>query len=596
LSPSPSPNRKPLRLVSKGPTLSRTIGLTTLFDAEGFILDHGKRVMTRERLAERIGVSYAVLKRWDRSCPVFDGDLLGGTYFSRPGFKHAVVYSEEIVTRMETTLAKLKSGKFTDKNGVVWLSAKCALLELLGPTASKKRNRYFYYKLSHYWRCHGTKLLARPEGERKPKVKAELFAFGQKGRSRLWFREEQILEIKASLLRRKIAQKVEMPRLAPRRVIDAFYADGGVFEEAAGRRFTLSRAAKESGISKGRLRQYLKKLPKAFKHIFSEGALPAERRLVPGSKREDVDTVLESDLLLLKEEIKRIIHADAPSHYKTADEICDDHGVAACPVGIAERIKVRRALASCHRKRKLRGRKACRPGGGNRCWSNPMLFDSLQLQEVLGGKDLLSWAREAVADGCDLDDGTESNPPCDLRGVGIPMPSAEARDASRNGQTEAHERPRLGDCAKEPYWEQMQETHEVVLKTHDVVLKTHELLHGVPKKTVDLADQRLKENTPPGLDKPVWDDERCTLSFRGIVAKVFKNCAPNQQDIIEEFHRKGWPAQIDSPFKNDSRKHHKTLADLNASLEEGAPIRFRSNGSADGVIWEQANKRQKASK
>lgn len=374
--------------------------IATLFDPEGRILVAGKRVMTREKLAERIEIGHSVLCRWDCSCPIFEGDPLGGSYLCLPGFKHAMAYSEEIVNRLEAKLAEIRAGRFTDKEGTAWLSSERSLLELLPPNASKRRKRSFYHKLKYYWRRHGTKLLKGTEDNPKPKVEARLFAFGLMGDPRLWFRETQILEIKNSLLRKASARAEERdhPPRWQRRAMDNWYTNDGVFDEPAGKRFSISKAATESGISKGRLWQYVKGFPKelkeALKHIFPDGFLPSDRRLVPGSKKQYADTVLERDLRLLKNGIKQIIEAQPPRHYKTSEEICDAYRIDR----ITDRIKIRRFLTSQYAENKLRGRKACRPGNGRRGWSKPMLFDTIHLSEILVGRDLLSLAREALAD------------------------------------------------------------------------------------------------------------------------------------------------------------------------------------------------------
>jgi hypothetical protein len=90
-----------------------------------------------------------------------------------------------------------------------------------------------------------------------------------------------------------------------------------------------------------------------------------------------------------------------------------------------------------------------------------------------------------------------------------------------------------------------------------------------------------------GDEKPVWDAELSTLSWRGAVIRQFRAPAKNQIDLIEAFHRTDWARTIPNPFRDDQRKLDKTVTDMNKNLKKlGRPtILFRRDGTGEGVNW-----------
>lgn len=94
---------------------------------------------------------------------------------------------------------------------------------------------------------------------------------------------------------------------------------------------------------------------------------------------------------------------------------------------------------------------------------------------------------------------------------------------------------------------------------------------------------KLTRTPESASEIPRWDDTRCTLSWRGTVIRQFRAAPTNQKKIVESFHRRQWERSILDPF-NDSDKLHKTITDLNETLEPGT-IRFGGDGTGKGVRW-----------
>jgi hypothetical protein len=64
--------------------------------------------------------------------------------------------------------------------------------------------------------------------------------------------------------------------------------------------------------------------------------------------------------------------------------------------------------------------------------------------------------------------------------------------------------------------------------------------------------------------------------------------ARNIITILDTFEESGWPPGIDDPIPGghgvvSSARLHQAIHSLNRGLKR---LRFRSNGSGDGIIWE----------
>jgi len=91
---------------------------------------------------------------------------------------------------------------------------------------------------------------------------------------------------------------------------------------------------------------------------------------------------------------------------------------------------------------------------------------------------------------------------------------------------------------------------------------------------------------------PTWDAQRRVLSFEGRIVKRFKWHALNQEMILTAYQEEGWPARIDDPLPplpslTIKRRLSDTIKCLNRKQEDSL-VRFRGDGTGEGVIWEPA--------
>jgi hypothetical protein len=119
-------------------------------------------------------------------------------------------------------------------------------------------------------------------------------------------------------------------------------------------------------------------------------------------------------------------------------------------------------------------------------------------------------------------------------------------------------------------------------------------LHGL---LVGQLSELTRTEAPSGAnghgdEKPVWDAELSTLSWRGEVIRQFRAPARNQIDLIEAFQRENWPRTIPNPLRDDQgkldpRKLDKAVADMNKNLKKlrRPTILFRRDGTGEGVNW-----------
>ena len=92
---------------------------------------------------------------------------------------------------------------------------------------------------------------------------------------------------------------------------------------------------------------------------------------------------------------------------------------------------------------------------------------------------------------------------------------------------------------------------------------------------------------------PTWDRDRRALSVGEVLVKQFKVPAPNQIVVLSVFQEESWPIRIDDPLPpcgecDSKRRLHDTINALNRS-QRARLIRFRGDGSGQGVRWELFN-------
>lgn len=91
-------------------------------------------------------------------------------------------------------------------------------------------------------------------------------------------------------------------------------------------------------------------------------------------------------------------------------------------------------------------------------------------------------------------------------------------------------------------------------------------------------------------DKPHWDSQRRQLEYRGEIVKSVPANARNQIGVLAAFEEQKWPAAISDPLPPEnsvvpSQRLRDTVKNLNKRMVNQL-VRFRSNGTGRGVIWE----------
>ena len=101
------------------------------------------------------------------------------------------------------------------------------------------------------------------------------------------------------------------------------------------------------------------------------------------------------------------------------------------------------------------------------------------------------------------------------------------------------------------------------------------------------------EGSPRRGPKPKWDSDYRELWFFGkLVKHISKSSEPtNQERILAAFQEDEWPHGIDDPIPskgdmNPKRRLADTIAELNKGHITPKLIRFRGDGTGEGVSWE----------
>ena len=93
---------------------------------------------------------------------------------------------------------------------------------------------------------------------------------------------------------------------------------------------------------------------------------------------------------------------------------------------------------------------------------------------------------------------------------------------------------------------------------------------------------------------PTWNSERRELRLGGIVVKRFRQPAKNQETILAAFQEEGWPSRIDDPLPggdNGAAQDHLHDAIRRLNQQKKRLIRFLSDGTGKGILWELCEKR-----
>ncbi len=95
---------------------------------------------------------------------------------------------------------------------------------------------------------------------------------------------------------------------------------------------------------------------------------------------------------------------------------------------------------------------------------------------------------------------------------------------------------------------------------------------------------------PNAASIPIWNNHRHELVFSGELIKQFRWPAYNQEKVLCAFEEEGWPERIDDPLplvpgQDPKRRLGDTIKCLNRNQRRRV-IRFRGDGTGEGVIWD----------
>jgi hypothetical protein len=92
------------------------------------------------------------------------------------------------------------------------------------------------------------------------------------------------------------------------------------------------------------------------------------------------------------------------------------------------------------------------------------------------------------------------------------------------------------------------------------------------------------------LGVPKWDAIRRVLSYGDHIVKQFARPAANQGLVLSAFEEEDWPCRIDDPLApHPTQDVKRRLCDTIKCLNQGqlqARLRFRGDGSGEGILWE----------
>ena len=115
----------------------------------------------------------------------------------------------------------------------------------------------------------------------------------------------------------------------------------------------------------------------------------------------------------------------------------------------------------------------------------------------------------------------------------------------------------------------------------------HSLSNDENSDLVEVNGSIVQESTPH------WDEEVRELRLGGMVVKRYKWQAVNQQLVLSTFQEEDWCTRIDDPLppqpeQDSKRRLSDTIKCLNRN-QQNSLIRFRGDGTGEGVIWELAS-------
>jgi len=103
--------------------------------------------------------------------------------------------------------------------------------------------------------------------------------------------------------------------------------------------------------------------------------------------------------------------------------------------------------------------------------------------------------------------------------------------------------------------------------------------------------QLLEGGSPPCLFvvKPCWDAALRRLTWKGQPVKEFRIPAENQEALLAQFEKEGWPLRIEDPLQrveglDRKARLHDSIKALNRN-QVNRLVRFQGDGTTRGVLW-----------
>ncbi|MEI8375811.1 MAG: hypothetical protein WCJ35_23560 [Planctomycetota bacterium] len=107
-----------------------------------------------------------------------------------------------------------------------------------------------------------------------------------------------------------------------------------------------------------------------------------------------------------------------------------------------------------------------------------------------------------------------------------------------------------------------------------------------------MADSDASVSTETAL-VPQWDAESRVLFLGEQIVKRYKRPSPNQDRVLSAFEEEGWPSHVYDPLPPKEKVAgkqclHATIDWLNRN-QENKLLRFRGDGTGEGICWERVN-------
>jgi hypothetical protein len=108
------------------------------------------------------------------------------------------------------------------------------------------------------------------------------------------------------------------------------------------------------------------------------------------------------------------------------------------------------------------------------------------------------------------------------------------------------------------------------------------------------GQSRAASTATPARPMPFWDADLGRLWVGDVLIKQFTEAAENQRLVLKSFQELDWRHRIDDPLcrkpgeptRKRQRRRRDTIAGLNDDHITPGVIRFRADGSGDGIIWD----------